>query len=155
MKTLPLIAALLGGLLLSGCGSSFPDDMHSVLGPREAPRSQVFQGEQKAVYAAVRTAAEGLGYKFVSGGPAEGRLEARSGIGGGDDPGSARQISMKVELSPAAESGTEVEVSLVEIIEENPANQPGMATQTPLRDTPLYDVFFHSVQTALTASVKQ
>jgi hypothetical protein len=62
---------------------------------------------------------------------------------------------MKVHLSPAAESGTEVEVSLIEVIEEDTANQPGMATQTPLRDTPLYEVFFRDVQTALTAPPKQ
>ena len=154
MKTTFLLAALCGARLLSGCQSGLSDDMHSVLGPREAPRSQVFQADQRATYAAVRTAALSMGYKFVRGGPAQGEFDALSGISGGDDPGSARQISMKVHLSPAAESGTEVEVSLVEVIEENSANQPGMATQTPLRDTPLYDVFFRNIQMALASPAK-
>ena len=154
MKKSPLFAALLAATLLSGCESSLPDDVRSALGPREAPRSRVFQADQKATYAAVRAAADEMGYKFEHGGPAEGRLEAMSPINRGDDPGSARQVSMKVTLSPAAESGTEVEVSLVEVIEEDTANQPGMATQTPLRDTPLYEVFFRNVQTALRATPK-
>jgi hypothetical protein len=155
MKTPSLFAALLAAALLSGCESSLPDDVRSALGPREAPRSRVFQADQKATYAAVRAAADEMGYKFEHGGPAEGRLEAMSPINRGDDPGSARQVSMKVTLSPAAESGTEVEVSLVEVIEEDSANQPGMATETPLKDTPLYEVFFRNVQTALGAPPKE
>jgi hypothetical protein len=155
MKTLPLIAALFGAALLSGCESGLPDDLRSALGPREQPRSRVFQADQKAAYAAVRAAADEMGYKFERGGPAEGEFEALSAINRGDDPGSARQISMKVHLSPAAESGTEVEVSLIEVIEEDTANQPGMATETPLHDTPLYEVFFRNVQTALTAPAKE
>jgi hypothetical protein len=155
MKTPSLFAALLAAVLLSGCESSLPVDVRSALGPREAPRSRVFQADQKATYAAVRAAADEMGYKFEHGGPAEGRLEAMSPINRGDDPGSARQISMKVTLSPAAESGTEVEVSLVEVIEEDSANQPGMATETPLKDTPLYEVFFRNVQTALGAPPKE
>ena len=155
MKTLPLIAALAAAALLTGCESSFSDDVRSALGPREAPRSRVFQADQRATYAAVRAAADEMGYKFEHGGPAEGELEALSSINRGDDAGSARQVEMKVHLSPAAESGTEVEVSLIEVIEEDSANQPGMATQTPLRDTPLYEVFFRNVQTALAAPPRE
>jgi len=155
MKTLRSIAVLCGAALLAGCDSGISDEVHSVLGPREAPKSRVFQADQRATYEAVKAATDEMGYKFEHGGPAEGRLEAMSPINRGDDPGSARQISMKVTLSPAAESGTEVEVSLVEVIEEDTANQPGMATETPLRDTPLYEVFFRNVQTALTAAAKQ
>jgi hypothetical protein len=155
MKTTPLIAVLCAAALLSGCESGLSDDVRSALGPREAPRSRVFQADQKATYAAVRSAADEMGYKFERGGPAEGELEALSSINRGDDPGSARQISMKVHLSPAVESGTEVEVSLIEVIEEDSANQPGMATQTPLHDTPLYEVFFRDVQTALNSPAKE
>lgn len=154
MKITPMIAALAAAALLSGCESGFSEDVRSALGPREAPRSRVFQADQRATYAAVRAAVDEMGYKFRRGGPAEGELEALSSINRGDDPGSARQISLKVHLSPAAESGTEVEVSLIEVIEEDPANQPGMATQTPLRDTPLYEVFFRDVQTALNAPAR-
>jgi len=52
-------------------------------------------------------------------------------------------------MVPAAEGGTSVEVSLTEIIEGNTESQPGTATETPLRDTPLYEVFFRELQKAL------
>jgi hypothetical protein len=151
MKTLRSIAVLCGAALLAGCDSGISDEVHSVLGPREAPKSRVFQADQRATYNAVKAAVDAMGYRFVHGGPAEGSLEALSGIADGEDPGSSRQISMKVHLTPDGESGTEVEVSLTEMIEEPTPNQPAMATQTPLRDTPLYEVFFRSVQTALTS----
>lgn len=120
-----------------------------MLGPREAPKSRVFQADQKAVYEAVKAAADAMDFRFVRGGPAEGELEALGAISVGEEAGSSRQISMKVHLSPAGDSGTLVEVSLTETIEETSAEEPAMATQTPLRDTPQYEVFFRDVQTAL------
>lgn len=154
MKTSPLIAVLCGALLLAGCDSGVSDELHSVLGPREAPKSRTYQADQRATYQAVKAAADAMGFRFVRGGPAEGKLEALSGISEGDDPGSSHQVSMKVDLSPAGEAGTVVEVSLTEMIEEPSPNTPAMATQTPLRDTPLYEVFFRNVQTALNAPAK-
>ena len=149
----PTAAALCcAALLLAGCESDSSDIVHSVLNAREAPKTRVFQGDTRAVYAAARAAAEGMGYRFVHGGPAEGRLEALSGISGGDDAGSSRQISLKVRIGPAEESGSEVTVSFTEIIEETTTGLPAMATETPLRDTPLYEVFFRNLQQALGAA---
>jgi hypothetical protein len=146
MKTL-LLAAACGALLFSGCESGLSDDVRSALGPREAPRSRVFQADQKATYSAARKAVDEMEFRFERGGPAEGKLEALSAISGGDEgASSARQISMKVSMQPGPESGTEVEVSLTEILSVDATNQPGMATQTPLHDTPLYDVFFKDIQ---------
>src|SRR5580658_7973052 len=142
-----LLAAACGALLLSGCESGLSDDVRSALGPREAPRSRVFQADQKATYAAARKAVDDMEFRFEKGGPAEGKLEALSAIQGGDEgAASARQISMKVTMQPGPESGTEVDVSLTEILSTDATNQPGMATQTPLHDTPLYDVFFKDIQ---------
>ncbi len=149
MKTVPILAIICGSALLAGCESGFSDEVHSVLGPREAPKSRVFQADQKATFAAVKSAADSMGYRIVHGGPAEGELEALSGITDGEDAGSSRQISMKVHLSSNGDSGTVVEVSLTEMIENRTPDQPAMATQTPLRDTPLYEVFFRDVQAAL------
>jgi hypothetical protein len=153
MKTSTMIAVCLAALL-GGCNSDIPDDIRSALGPREAPRSQVFQADQRAAYQAARAAVDEMGFRFVSGGPAEGRLEAMSGVTIGDEPNSSRQIVMKVRLSGSGDAGTEVQVSLIETIEPDSANQPGMATQTPLQDTPLYNVFFRDVQNALEAAPK-
>lgn len=154
MNTLKLSAACLFALLLWGCNSDLGDDVRSALGPREAPRTQVFQADKKAAYDAVRAAVDQMSFRFVRGGPATGELEAMSGVSIGDEPNSSRQIVMKVHLTPAGDAGTEVQVSLIETIEADSSNQPGMATQTPLHDTPLYSVFFRDVQTALDAPVK-
>jgi len=151
MKTPTAIALACAALLLAGCESDSSDIVHSVLSAREAPRSRTFQGETRAVYEAARAAADGMGYRFVRGGPAEGKLEALSGISGGDNSGSSRQISLKVQIGPAEVSGSEVTASFTEIIEEGSAGLPAMATETPLRDTPLYEVFFRNVQKALDA----
>jgi hypothetical protein len=150
-----MLAACLAAALLAGCSSDIPDDIRSALGPRESPRSQVFQADRKATYAAVKSAVDEMGFRFVRGGPAEGMIEAHSAVGIGDEPNSSRQIAMKVHLNDAGAAGTEVEVSLIEVIEADSTNQQGMATETPLHDTPLYSVFFRDVQNALTPPATQ
>ena len=155
MKTLRLSAVCTAAALLWGCNSDLQDEVRSALGPREAPRSQVFHADKRAAYEAVRATVEEMSFTFVRGGPAAGELEAMSGVTSGDEPRGSRQILMKVRLSPAGESGTQVQVSLIETLEGDSTGQPGMATQTPLRDTPLYNVFFRDVQTALNGPVKR
>jgi len=146
------IAACLAATFLARCESDdFSDSMHSVLSGREAPRSRVFQADQKATYEAAKAAVDQMGYRFLHGGPAEGKIDALSGISGGDDAGSSRQISMKVRMENSQDSGTTVTVSFSEILEADSSNQPGMATETPMKDTPLYEVFFRNLQQALQA----
>jgi hypothetical protein len=151
LKNLAATAACCAALLLAGCESDVGDSVSSVLSAREAPRSRDFTADTKAVYEAARAAADEMGYRFVHGGPAEGKLEALSGISGGDESGSSRQIKMRVRISATADSACEVTVSFSEIIESDSSNQPGMATETPMKDTPLYEVFFRNVQQALKA----
>jgi hypothetical protein len=153
MKLPLLLAACAASALLAACDSDsdFSDSVHHALTEREAPRSRVFQADQKATYAAAKAALDQMGYKFVRGGPAEGRLEALSEISGGDEAGSSRQISLKARMAYEPGTGTTVTVAFAEIIEENSSNQPGMATETPMRDTPLYEVFFRSIKQALEA----
>ncbi|HXQ80013.1 MAG TPA: hypothetical protein VN775_01785 [Opitutaceae bacterium] len=155
MRIIPAIAGCCAAALLAGCESGIEDTVRSALAPREAPRTRVFQADQRAVYAAARAAADEMGYRYVRGGPAEGVLDELSGISTGDDNGSSRQISMRVRLSPDAEAGTEVSVAFNEIIEANSRDLPGMATETPLRDTALYEVFFRNLQVALQAPPKE
>jgi hypothetical protein len=57
---------------------------------------------------------------------------------------------MKVRVHAAGE-GSEVTVVLKEVIESDSANHGGTATETPLRDTPLYDSFLRGIQKALDA----
>lgn len=62
---------------------------------------------------------------------------------------------MKVKISESeAAGGTEVSIGLTEIIEDDSSNRAGQATETPLRDTPQYEVFFRAVQEALSVGAK-
>jgi hypothetical protein len=57
---------------------------------------------------------------------------------------------MKVSLQPTLDGkGTGVAVRLTEILEADSSNRAGQATESPLRDTPQYDVFFRRVGQAL------
>lgn len=154
MKIHSVAVACLALVLLSGCESDLSDSVSSALGAREAPKAREFQGDSKAIYQAARTALDGMGYRFVHGGPAEGKIEALGDITGGEDSGSSRQLSVKLHIEPSGDGACTVTVSFTEIIEQNSSNQPGMATQTPLRDTPLYEVLFRNIQQALRAQAE-
>ncbi len=157
MKTLNLALAFAAAALTAGCESGLLNDdslPRVALGAREAPKSQVYPADQKATYEAARSVVEQMGFKVVKGGPAQGRIVALSDISRGDGGGGARQISMKIELSPGPGSGTELVLSLTEILEAESGGQEGLATQTPLNDTPLYEDFFRKVEKALQAPAK-
>jgi hypothetical protein len=62
---------------------------------------------------------------------------------------------MKVTMEPESGGGTSVEVSLTEILSADPTNKEDMATQTPCRDTPLYDVFFKDIQSLQAGRAKE
>jgi hypothetical protein len=146
-------AALAVVSLFSGCDSfsSAADSIREKVAAREEPRVRDYAAPPRAVYDAIRTAASQLGFRFLRGGPAQGEFDAVSGVGQGNVPNSARQISMKVRVHAAGENGSEVTVVLKEVIESDSANHAGTATETPLRDTPLYDSFLRAIQKALDA----
>ncbi len=138
--------------LTGGCESvsDATGAMRERMAARDQPQVKTYAAEPRATYDAVRGAATGMGYRFIRGGPAQGEFEAISGVRSGETIGSARQISMKVTLKPTLDGkGTEVSVRLKEIIEADSSNRAGQATETPLRDTPQYDVLFKRVGTAL------
>lgn len=112
---------------------------------REAPKTRTYPAESRATYEAVKTAATQMGYRILRGGPAQGELEAVSRVGMGDQVGSSRQLSMKVKLERALDGGTTVAVRITEIIEADSSNRAGQATETPLRDTPQYEVLFERI----------
>ena len=140
-------------VLLTGCDSlaSAADNLREKVAARDEPRVRDYAAPPRAVYEAVRVAADQMGFRFQRGGAAQGEFDAVSGVGKGDVPNSARQISMKVRIHAAGENGSEVTVVLKEIIEKDTANRGGTATETPLRDTPLYDSFLREIQKVLDA----
>lgn len=143
-----LLAAVLG--LSAGC-DTFSDATQSVRQhweARNAGKTKVYKADKRAVYEAARASAEKLGFRFLRGGPAQGRFEAISGLDRTTMQGS-RQIRMSVSIGDN-DQGTTLTVKLSEIIEDNSFNRDsGTATETPLRDTPYYEVFFRQVATAL------
>jgi hypothetical protein len=136
---------LWGALLLGGCAMT--DSVRDRVADDSPAHSHVFAAEPRAAYASLRLALNEMGYKFSRGGPAEGWLDALSPILPGDAGENARQVSLHAEFQ-AVEGGTEVRLTLKEIIEDS-SEHLGMATTTPLRDTPLYEVFFHAIQADL------
>ncbi|MBL9208948.1 MAG: hypothetical protein JNL92_00685 [Opitutaceae bacterium] len=139
------VAVVALALTLAGC-ESVSDATSAVrerMAARDQPHVKTFGAAPRATYDAVRAAATDMGYRFIRGGPAQGEFEAISGLRSGETIGTARQISMKVALRPTLDGkGTDVSVWLKEIIEADSSNRAGQATETPLRDTPQYDVFF-------------
>jgi hypothetical protein len=154
MKRFSIILGLIAmGALLVGCEST-RDSVREKFSAREQPRTRVFAAEPRATYEAARRAAEQMGYRYIRGGPAQGELEAMSGVSSNDTMSSSRQISMNVRLEPSLEGGTEVSLRLKEITEGDSVDRAGQATSTTLRDTPQYEVFFRNVQQALDGGKK-
>lgn len=150
--SLALGMSLALGLALSGCGSlgDAAGGFRQQLAERDAGQTRVFAAPARDVHDAARTAAGIMGYQIVRAGAAQGILDAVSRVGAGEFAGTARQISMEVRLNASeAAGGTEVTVRLVEILEADSRNRAGQATQSPLRDTPQYEVFFREVSRAV------
>jgi hypothetical protein len=148
MKTKFVFGALAAAaLFVAGC-ETFSDAGSSVrerLAAREVVHAKTYPAEQRPTYEAVRAAATKMGYRFLRGGPAQGEFEGVSAVGAGERMGSSRQLAMKVKLERAPEGGPNVSIKITEIIEDDSSNRAGQATQTALRDTPQYEVFFRRV----------
>ena len=155
--TLPPLLLGFASLLVAGC-TSLSDAAHEARGrlaARDEPKTRIFATPTRVAYEAVRSAARQMGYRFVRGGPAQGEFEALSGVGPGEASGSSRQVAVKVRLHAMSDgTGTEIAVRFTEIIEADSANRAGIATESPLRDTPQYEVFFRHVQGALDAAAR-
>lgn len=151
MNRLAVVGFALAVALLSGCAtlSDAAGGMREAMAERDQPRTHSYAAPQRVTYQAVRVAAEKMGYRFLKGGAAQGRFEAVSSVGSGESNRSSRQIAMKVDLKPTLDEGTEIAVRLTEVIESESATRSVMTTESPLRGTPQYEVFFRAVQQAL------
>jgi hypothetical protein len=148
LRSLILLAAV--GGFLGGCASL--ESMRDTVKDRVAgvpPKVRVVEGESRQSYEAARLAMEKLGYRFASGGPAQGRLEGFTRIDGGHDFGSSRQRSISIHLEPVDGGKIEVQVLLTEIIEEGSDRAAGAPVETPLRESSGYDAFFLELERQL------
>lgn len=146
MKRFFLPVLMLAALALTGCGSA-PGEVYGRLGP--APEtSRTFQSDPRSVYDAALVSLARMEFRVTKGGPAQGRIEAVSGLSQRDNLRGSRQITISIRINALAD-GSEVSAELKEVIEEDSIDRPGFATETILRDTPYYSVFFDGVGQAL------
>lgn len=152
MKIRAVVLLLAASVAFSGC-DSISDATSSVrekLEARNQPRVKTVNGTPRVVFDAVKLAASNMGYRQTRGGPAQGEYEGVSTVDIGEAAGRARQVSLKVRLHATLDgANTEVSVRFTEILESDSSNRMGMATETMMKDTPLYEVFFRNVQQAL------
>jgi hypothetical protein len=146
-----LAAALAAVLGLAGCDSAsdVATSVRTRLAPRQNAQTRTFAAAPRVAYEAAIRVARDMGYRVTKRGPAEGLIEALSGLDVADSPGSSRQVSLTIHLRPSVDGGTDVTASFEEIYEADSSRQPGIATESPLRGTPQYEVFFRSLQEAL------
>ncbi len=157
MKKLLAPAVLAAAVAFAGCESlsDISDSVREKIAARDQPQTKVYpEIAPRAVYEAARVAIGQMDFRFLRGGAAQGELEAINGVSTGDAPHSARQVSLKLRLHATTDGGTEVQAWMKEVIEADSANRAGTATETPLRDTPLYDTFFRNLQKAIDAQKK-
>ena len=148
LRSFILLAAAWG--FLSGCDSL--ESVRDTVKDRVAgvpPKVRVVDGESRGTYEAARLAMEKLGYRFAGGGPAQGRLEGLTRIDGGRDFGSSRQRSITIHLEPLDGGKIEVQVLLTEIVDEGSERAAGGPTETPLRESSGYDIFFAELERQL------
>ncbi len=145
-----LLLAVAGAALLGGCDSV--ESVRSTVTDRFAavpPRVRTVDGDSRQVYEAARLALGKLGYRFAGGGAAQGRLQGYSRIGEDSDFRSSRQRSISIRLQALDGGKVDVQVQMTEMIEDdsNPSAMP--ATDTPLRDSPAFDVYFDELEHCL------
>jgi hypothetical protein len=152
MKPTFMIALLVACLAFAGCESlsDAADSVRDRFSPRAEARTKTIAGSPRVVFDAVKLAAANMGYRQTAGGPAQGEFQGMSSVGAGDTAGSARQVGIRVHLHGTLDgASTEVSVRFTEILETDSSNRMGMATETTMKDTPLYEVFFRNVQQSL------
>jgi hypothetical protein len=141
-------------LVLSGCDSVSEQIRAPFVAPQ--PKSHVFAADERATYAAARAALGELGFGYVRGGPAQGMIEALSGVqtGGEGSMTGGRQLQVEAHFSSAADGGTQVDVVMHELVQGDLNQNPGMGTSTWLPDSPVYEEFFNAIGRHLTTVSK-
>lgn len=156
MKRILLPLLLSGSFFLTACEST--ETVRSAVQRRISPEYKVHdvEADERAAYEAARAALANFGFRQTKGGPAQGFLEALSQVDPSGPNGLARQTTLRVRIgvSTRVPNGTEVS-ALFSSVEETPMRDAkGMATEVPLRESPLYEVFFRYLDSNL-ARAKQ
>jgi hypothetical protein len=154
MKVLLAAGLLLGAIAFGGCDTleDASSNVRERFGARDQARGKTFSSPPHVVFDAVKIAASNMGYRQTRGGPAQGEFEAINNVSVGETAGTAQQFAVKVRLHGGLDgNSTDVSVRFTEILETGSGSGRGMGTETTMKDTPLYEVFFRNVQQALDA----
>jgi len=149
VKNISLILLVTLALGFAGCETVRNDVRERFAAPQY--QAKVVSVDTHKAYEAARTALKQMNYTFERGGPAQGLIHAYgtvdASVAGG--PGTARQVYMDVKISVAIEGGSKIEVLFSRMVEDDFNKRPGQGTVSPLRDSPLYEVFFSHIDAAL------
>jgi hypothetical protein len=105
MKRFLVPVLILGALAMAGC--SAPGEVYGRPGP--APETtHTFQSDPRSVYDAALVSLAQMEFRVTKGGPAQGRIEAVSGLTKRDNLQGTRQISISIQIRAL---GDETEVT--------------------------------------------
>ncbi len=151
--TVPIAAVALAGCeSMSDAGRAVRERWEA----RNAGQVREFAAPPREIYDLLRRAAEQMGYRFLRGGPAQGRFEAVSAVRAGETHGSARQLRLQAELRPTLDGqGTAVTVRLTEVIEADSSNRAGQAVEVPRRESSQQQVLFERIASLLAAAARE
>jgi len=132
-------------VLVAGC-EDISDTIHNYVPNKPEPSVHVFNADPRRTYAAAKTALEQIGFHYVSGGPATGRLYAISDVSAGDSQGSSHQYTLTATFHALIDgSGTDVTLNLTEVIEADTQKHQGMGTEAGLKDTALVNIYYRAI----------
>jgi len=130
---------------VAGC-EEISDTVHNYIPNKPEASVHVFNADPRKTYAAAKTALEQIGFHYVSGGPATGRLYAISDVSAGDSQGSSHQFTITANFHALIDgSGTSVTLNLTEVIEADTQKHQGMGTEAGLKDTALVNIYYRAI----------
>jgi hypothetical protein len=147
-----IISTFLLGMCLGGC-ETVGERMQGKFGPLPS-QTETYEADKMRSFEAARTVLTQLGFRIVRGGAAQGRLDAVSSIRTDDHFRGSRQLELRVRFDPTVDGGTNVQVVIMELIEDDTTKSSGMGVAAPLKDSAVYKIFFRSLREALGESEK-
>lgn len=150
---LPLALALTA---FSGCSTVKDSQIgESVREKFSGPQyhTYVIHADQRRTYDAAKAALRPMDFRFLNGGPNQGKISAINGISSDNNMRSAYQVSLDVRLNPVVD-GTEVAALFSHISEDDSVKRLGTATIDPIRENGIYDNYFAHIEEALAAQAK-
>lgn len=143
----PVLILSVLSVMLAGC-ETVGERIRGKFGPAPS-RAEVYTADQARTFAATKAVVEQLGFRILRSGAAQGRIDAVSSMRTEDNFRGVRQLDLKIRLEPTLDGGTEVRVTLTELIQDDYNKSSGMGMAVPLRDTPVYAVLFREIGQAL------